>query len=242
MKDELGRCCCYGKNILHPEVFPPLPAAFASLLDSVPDLATNARSLNNQCSFVTIGTKSAAQEKDPKLQNSWVRPSGPPQMYALRGRTYHYVAAAENRRNMFYMYLSGTDDLYSHMSSTTLKACFANIALYLRQNNLFAKEYQRVSDVCPRPEEIQLNLRTVPQNESEPFVLTAGDNDPDMAPLLTYFLYPLNGSTQMYTGMHACGESGSYPLMFPLGHGGWRVEDTSVSHYVDGSQVRTIHQ
>jgi len=147
--DENGRCCCFGANVLPGNLLPEIPFAFAALLDAVPGFATKARSLNNQCSFVTIGTKSALQDRYPSIQTSWVRPQGIPTMYALKGRTFHYVPDTENRKNRFYMHMSSsTDELYSKLSDQSVKRHFDAITLYLRRH-AFASAYRRVHDIAP---------------------------------------------------------------------------------------------
>ena len=245
-KFEGEKCCLRGKNVLSENVFPPWHPDYLALLIKIPSFQAESRMLNNSSAFVSIGTACSDVHRNELTEKGWVRPSGIPQMYGLYGRTYHYVGAEQHKSTQFYMTGCDADSCFSPMCDASLKPHFLSLLTYFDTHNNLARLYKNVSHL-PRGEKKAVWKRNR-ERADEPFVAFRS-TDPEALPVRTFALHPKDGGVLYYSTMHRCGESGSYPIIFPSGNGGWYGEKipgfgNAVTHplYVSGSGVETVHQ
>lgn len=245
-KSEGDKCCLRGRNVLGSDVWPTWPEEFVSILNAVPRLGYESRMLNNCSNFVSIGTICAESKRDEKTETGWVRPTGIPKMYGLYGRTYHYVSSQNHQPTVFYLQGCDAESCFSPLCDESLKPFLLSLLSYFEKNNSFAMYYRRVSAMT------QVQKKAVfkrpRERVDEPFVAMGSNADPEEIPLRTFALHPKNGDVMYYSTLHRCGETGSYPIMFPSGDGGWyaeaREEGRSLQHprYTSGSEIATVHQ
>ena len=227
---ESNLCCAKGTKIINYDTFPDWPSDFVDVLNRIENLGPKSRELNNLCNFSSMGTSNAQKTRGFEyVQKAGVQRI--PQIYHLRGRTFHRIPSVKRTYDNVMLF-------YDHHP---LPSAFVNeddywtLREWMAENNYLATQLRTLSDITygaadHRVEntgelDVLIHEEDRPKNMDEAFSLQGTTRNCFEPPELMGVVLPLDGDpmtsvpewTQLY-------EHAQYPLLFPLGSGGFYDE------------------
>ncbi|XP_021995336.1 uncharacterized protein LOC110892485 [Helianthus annuus] len=238
------QCCAYGKVELPP--YKDARANYKSLFLSADSKSKyflkNIRRFNSMFSFTSMGGK-----VDNKINRG-----NAPYVYRLSGQNYHSMGSllpedgdepkfsqlyiydteneVENRKNLF----SGSNSSSSSNSDVLDREIINHLKSMLDSDNAYVKSYRMVRDCFKENTHVQIKLRLIGKRDKdgrtfnlptapEVAALIVGDIDKDFEKR-DIIVETKTGRLKRISELHASYLPLQYPLLFPYGDDGYRVD------------------